>query len=211
MATSKVSSTEFAPIYTDDPVLAGRWFDETDPLTLDLAAMVHELKYGGTSLPRLVSSSGSVMGWAVTAGATVAVPFIGDDDNVSMQATYAVNASPYLGTSSDLSTLAGVIPFQVDTRGWSAVASYHRAWSDQWESNFFVSRLALDIDLPSATPTLRTTRLAANVKWSPVDYFSIGAELGYLHGAIDPKGTSGILTGGSGEQLTGYLFSEFDF
>ena len=211
VATSKVSSTEFAPIYTDDPVLAGRWLYETDPLTLDLAAMVHELKYGGTSLPRLVSSSGSVMGWAVTAGATVAVPFIGDDDNVSMQATYAVNASPYLGTSSDLSTLAGIIPFQVDTRGWSAVASYHRAWSDQWESNFFVSRLALDIDLPSATPTLRTTRLAANVKWSPVDYFSIGAELGYLHGAIDPNGTSGILTGGSGEQLTGYLFSEFDF
>ncbi len=210
--TSGTSSTEFAPIYTDDPVLAGRWLYETDPLTLDLAAMVHELKYGGgTSLPRLVSQSGSVIGWAVTAGATVAVPFIGDDDEVSLQATYAVNASPYLGTSSDLSTLASVIPVQVDTRGWSAVASYHRAWSDQWESNFFVSRLALDISLSSAAPTLRTTRLAANVKWSPVDYFSIGAEVGYLHGAIDPNGTAGIVSGGSGDQLTGYLFSEFDF
>ena len=214
VSTSKASSTDFAPIYTDDPVLAGRWLYETDPLTLDLAAMVHELKYGGSSgtlIPALVNRSGSVIGWAVTAGATVAVPFIGDDDNVSMQATYAVNASPYLGTSSDLSTLASVVPVQVDTRGWSAVASYHRAWSDQWESNFFVSRLALDISLPGAAPTLRTTRLAANVKWSPVDYFSIGAELGYLHGAIDPNGTAGIVSGGSGEQLTGYLFSEFDF
>ena len=214
VATAKASSNDFAPIYTDDPVLAGRWLYETDPLTLDLAAMVHELKYGGSSgtlIPALVNRSGSATGWAVTAGATVAVPFIGDDDNVSMQATYAVNSSPYLGTSSDLSTLASVIPFKVDTSGWSAVASYHRAWSDKWESNFFVSQLALDISLPGATPTLRTTRLAANVKWSPVDYFSIGAEVGYLHGAIDANGTVGILSGASGEQLTGYLFSEFDF
>ena len=74
------------------------------------------------------------------------MPFIGDDDAVSMQATYAVDASPYLGTSKDLSTLASVMPFKVDTRGWSAVISYHRAWSDEWESNVFVSRLALDIN-----------------------------------------------------------------
>ena len=210
--TSGTSSTEFAPIYTDDPVLAGRWLYETDPLTLDLAAMVHELKYGGgTSLPRLVNRSGSVIGWAVTAGATVAVPFVGDDDNVSLQATYAVNASPYLGTNTDLSTLASVIPFEVDTRGWSAVASYHRAWSEQWATNVFASRLVLDISLPGASPAARATRLAGNVKWSPVDYFSIGAELGYAHVAIDLNGTAGILSGGSGELLTGYLFAEFDF
>ncbi len=147
----------------------------------------------------------------MTAGATVALPFISDDDNVSMQATYAVNASPYLGTNSDLSQLASVIPFKVDTRGWSAVASYHRAWSDEWESNVFVSYLALDISLPGANPTVRTTRLAANVKWSPVDYFSIGTEVGYVDSKIEPNGTAGILSGASGEQLTGYLFAEFDF
>ncbi len=212
--TSRASSTEFAPIHTEDPVLAARWLYETDPLTLDLAAMVHQLKYGGSSgtlIPALVNRSGSTSGWAVTAGATIAVPFIGDDDNVSMQATYAVNASPYLGTNADLSTIASVIPFRADTRGWSAVVSYHRVWSDQWESNVFVSRLVLDIGIPGASPAVRSTRLAANVKWSPVDYFSIGAELGYLDARIDLNGTAGISSGASGEQLTGYLFAELDF
>jgi hypothetical protein len=212
--TSSTSSTEFAPIHTDDPVLAARALYETDPVTLNVAAMVHELKYGGSSgtvIPALVNRSGSVAGWAVTAGATVAVPFISDDDNVSTQVTYAVNASPYLGTNSDLSTLASVLPFKVDTRGWSAVASYHRAWSDQWESNVFVSYLALDISLPGSNPTVRTTRLAANVKWSPVDYFSIGAEIGYVDTKIEPNGSVGILSGVGGEQLTGYLFGEVNF
>jgi hypothetical protein len=212
--TSQTSSTEFAPIYTDDPVLAGRWLYETDPLTVSLAAMVHRLKYGGgggTIIPALVKRSGSVDGWAATAGATIAVPFMGDDDNVSLQATYAVNASPYLGTNTDLSTLASVIPFKVDTRGWSVVASYHRAWSDEWESNAFVSWLALDISVPGASPAVRTMRLAANVKWSPVDYFSIGAELGYLDVRVEPNSTVGIVSDTSGEQLTGYLFAEFDF
>ncbi len=212
--TSNAGSIEFAPIYTGDPVLAARWLYETDPLTLDLAGMVHRLHYGsdsGSILPALANRSGSVLGWAVTAGATVPLPALGDDDNVSAQATYAVNASPYLGTSSDLSTLASVIPFKVDTRGWSAVASYHRAWTDEWETNVFVSYLALDIDLPGASPALRTVRLAGNVKWSPLDYVSVGAELGYLHVQADANGSVGIVSGASGEQVTGYLFAELDF
>ena len=176
--------------------------------------MVHraEIRRRQRRLPRLVNRSGSVTGWAVTAGATVALPFISDDDNVSMQATYAVNASPYLGTNSDLSQLASVIPFKVDTRGWSAVASYHRAWSDEWESNVFVSYLALDISLPGANPTVRTTRLAANVKVVASGLFQHrrGSRLS-RYVKIEPNGTAGIVSGASGEQLTGYLFAEFDF
>ncbi|MGA7972778.1 MAG: porin [Pseudolabrys sp.] len=212
--TSSTSSTEFAPIYTDDPVLAGRWLYETDPLTLDLAGMVHRLHYGGDNgsiIPALANRSGSVLGWAITAGVTVALPALGDDDKVSGQVTYAANASPYLGTNSDLSTLASVIPFKVDTRGFSAVASYHRAWTDEWETNVFVSYLALDIDLPAASPAVRTVRLAANVQWSPLDYVTVGAELGYLHVRADPNGTVGVVSNVSGEQLTGYLFAELDF
>ena len=100
--TSSPSDKLFAPIYPDDPVLAARWLYETDPLTVQFSGMVHRLKYGGdsgTRFPRLVRQSGSADGWAATAGATVAVPFIGDDDEASGQATYAVNASPYLGTN----------------------------------------------------------------------------------------------------------------
>ena len=214
LPTSGTSSKVFAPIYPDDPVLGGRFLYETDPLTVQVSAIVHELKYGGSSpnlLPRLVKQSGSVEGWAATAGATIAVPFIGDDDTVSMQATYAVDASPYLGTSNDLSTLASAVPFKVDTRGWSAVVSYHRAWSDEWESNVFVSRLALDIDAPGATPTVRTVRFAANLKWLPKSYISLGAEVGYADVELEPNGVIGLLSGSTGRQWTGYLFAEFDF
>lgn len=212
--TSSPSDKLFAPIYPDDPVLAVRWLYETDPLTVQVSGMMHRLKYGGESdirIPRLANRTGRVDGWAATAGATVALPFINDDDEASMQATYAVNASPYLGTNMDLSTLASVIPFKVDTRGWSAVVSYHHAWSDQWESNVFVSRLALDISVLGAYPTVRTTRWGANVKWSPVSYITVGAELGYQDTRVEPNGTIGILNGNSGQQLTGYLFAEFDF
>lgn len=212
--TASPSEKLFAPIYPDDPVLAARWLYETDPLTLQVSGMVHRLDYGndsGMPLPSLVRSSGSVGGWAAAAGATVSLPFIGDDDQASAQVTYAVNASPYLGTNEDLSTLASVVPFKVDTRGWSAVVSYHRAWSDEWESNVFVSRLALDITLPGATPTVRTARWGANVKWSPVGYMTLGAELGYVDTHIAPNGTVGILSDAGGRQLTGYLFAEFDF
>ena len=212
--TSSPSDKLFAPIYPDDPVLAARWLYETDPLTVQVSAMAHRLKYGGGSeirIPRLANRTGSADGWVVTGGATAALPFISDDDNVSTQVTYAVNASTYLGTSMDLSTLASVIPFKVDTRGWSAVISYHRAWSDVWESNVFVSRLALDISVLGANPTVRTTRWGANVKWSPVRYITFGAELGYQDTRIEPNGAIGILSGVSGQQLTGYLFAEFDF
>ena len=212
--TSRTSSKIFAPIYPDDPVLGGRFLYETDPLTVQVSAIYHRLKYGGGTgplLPRLVRQTGSADSWAATAGATVALPFMSDDDAVSIQATYAVDASPYLGTSQDLSTLASVLPFKVDTKGWSAVTSYHHAWSDEWASNVFVSRLALDITTPIANPTVRTTRFAANVKWTPKSYFTVGAEIDYVDIHIEPNGVIGILSGSSGQQWTGYLFAELDF
>lgn len=211
--TSSPPPDEFAPLYTDDPVLAARWRYETDPLTVLLAGMMHELKFDGGNrrLPRPAGAPDKVFGWAVTAGATVALPFLGDDDNVSVQATYAVNASPYLGTSSDLSTLASIVPFNVETQGWSAVASYHRAWSERWEANLFVSYLDLDISTPAANPAVQTTRLAGNLIFTPVKGIRFGGELGFIDARLELNGPFGLLNGASGRQLTGYLFADVEF
>jgi hypothetical protein len=65
--------------------------------------------------------------------------------------------------------------------------------------------------LPGSNPTVRTTRWGANVKWSPESYVTLGAELGYVDTRIEPNGVIGIISGSSGQQLTGYLFAELDF
>ena len=87
-----------------------------------------------------------------------------------MQATYAVNASPYLGTAADLSSLASTIPVLVTTEGWSIVGSYHHVWSEHWESNVMASYLALDTSTRSASiPPSARGATPANLIWKPVD------------------------------------------
>ena len=210
--TSQTNSRLFAPVYPKDPVVALRWLYETDPLSVQLAAMTHRAKVEPErQIPGVAGRPDHFSGWAATAGATVALPMIHEDDEISGQATYAANASSYLGTKSDLSTLANTLPFSVETRGWSAVASYHRQWSDQWESNVFVSRLELDITTPLGDPRLRSTRYAGNLIFKPRDDIKIGGELGLLDVWIENRGLLGVVRGASGRGLTGYLFVAADF
>ncbi len=53
----------------------------------------------------------------VTSGLTLPVKWGEDGNAFSMQATYAVNASSYLGTVADLSTLSSIIGVPVDDEG----------------------------------------------------------------------------------------------
>jgi hypothetical protein len=130
---------------------------------------------------------------------------------VSLQASYAVNASPYLGTAADLSSLANTIPVLVTTEGWSIVGSYHHVWSEHWESNVMASYLALDLSLRHFQPSIRTRRYAGNLIWKPAEAFKVGAEVGYVESDIDPGGPLGLLRGASGKGLIGYLFATWSF
>lgn len=211
--TRQTNSKLFAPVYPDDPVLAARFLYETEPLSVQLAGMVHRAKVEpDRQLPGVLNPPDHIDGWAVTAGTTFAVLPVGEDDEISAQITYAANASSYLGTSSDLSTFASALPFSVDTRGWSVVASYHRPWTEQWESNVFVSHLALDISTPFGDPTLTSTRYAGNLIFKPYGAVKLGAELGYLDLRTEmPSGLTGIVRGVTGRGLTGYLFASVEF
>ncbi|MGE0564194.1 MAG: porin [Pseudolabrys sp.] len=211
VATRETNSRLFAPVYPEDPVLAARWLYETDPLTVSIAAMAHRAEVERERRLPGTNPDNRIKGWAATAGTTFAVPMIGDDDEVSAQATYAVNASSYLGTNSDLSTLASRLPFSVDTRGWSVVVSYHREWTEQWESNVFVSHLALDISSPLGNAAIRSTRYAGNIAFKPVEEIKVGGELGFLDVRVEAPLGRNLVVGASGKALTGYLFAEFSF
>jgi hypothetical protein len=121
-----------------------------------------------------------------------------------MQASYAMNAASYLGTSADISMLYSTLAVPVTTRGWSAVGSYHHVWSEHFESNVMASILDLDVSLPHRKPSVRVVRYAANLIWKRDDNFRIGAEIGYV--AVDvARGAPGLFAGAMGNWVAGML------
>ena len=183
-------------------------------MSFQLAGLIHEARINGTH-PLLTflgrPTQFKEIGWAGTVGLTSPLKWGKDGNALSMQATYAVNASPYLGTAADLSSLASTIPVPVTTQGWSIVGSYHHVWSEHWEMNVMASYLALDISTPRFHPSIRTRRYAANLIWKPVDDFKIGGEVGHVESEVDPGGPLGLLRGASGKGLAAYLFATWSF
>ena len=214
LPTTQSAKIKFVTVYPDDPVASARLHYEADDVSFQLSGLVHELRIDGAN-PRLAflnrSSQYKELGWATTGGLTVPVKLGADGSEFSMQASYAVNASPYLGTNADLSSLASSIPVPVTTQGFSIVGSYHHVFSDHWESNVLASYLALDISLPRGSPSVRTRRYAANLIWKPVEDFKIGGEFGYVESDIETGGPLGLVNGASGKALAGYLFATLEF
>jgi hypothetical protein len=212
--TSRENPDAFAPVGWDDPVAAARLYYETDDLTMQLAGMYHEIAVGGggTFLARFGRGHQErLSGWAATFGLTKPTPKISEGSEFSMQVTYAVNASSYLGTTGDLSTFSAVIPMPGETRGWSVVGSYHHVWSEHWESNVMASHIALDITLPHLAPSAKSTRYAANLIWKPVESLQIGGELGWVDFTLKTNGALGFFPIESGSALVSYLFVTWKF
>jgi hypothetical protein len=204
----------FIPVTFEDPVVSARARYEKDDFEVHLSGMMHELKRGGDNpiLARLgLNDSATTPGWAASAGMTVPLPQIHEDNTFTVQATYAVNSSSYLGTKADLATLSGLAPAGAQTRGWSALASYHHVWTKGWETNLFASRLRLDIELPLGRPRVEVRRYAGNLIWEPVSDFKVGAELGYVDAELAPNGVAGVFSGASGRATVGYLFATWTF
>ncbi len=214
LPTTQISGNKFITVYPDDPVGSARLYYDADDVTFQFAGLVHEARISGnhpllTFLGR--PTEFKEIGWVATAGLTAPVKWGKDGSEFSMQATYAVNASPYLGTAADLSSLASTIAVPVTTEGWSIVGSYHHVWSEHWETNVMASYLALDISTRLFHPTIRTRRYAGNLIWKPVEDLKIGAELGYVESEIDPGGPLGLLKGVSGKGAIAYLFATWSF
>jgi hypothetical protein len=209
--TSRSSSDGLRSITTDNPVLSTRFLYETDDLTVHLSGILREARFEPNTLLPFLNRSTTRTGYAVSFGTTVPVKALGEDDEFSMQATYASDASSYLGTAQDLSSLSNTLRTTGPTVGWSVVGSLHHDWSEQWKSNVFVSYLALDAELRTSQPTVRTKRAGANLQFLPVENLSITGELGYVDTQLNADRVVGLFNGTGGRALISYVTVEWKF
>jgi hypothetical protein len=189
-----------------DPVYTLRWRYETGPLTLHLSGLIRRADFSASPLLPLFPDTAAVRtGWAVSFGAKTPVKFVAEDDEASFQASYASDASSYLGTNLDLTTYQHTVRSLGPTTGWSVVGSYHHVWSDEFESNAFASYVRLDGDFLLARPAARSLRTGVNLFWKPADHLKFGVELGTVEMKLEPNGIAGFFDGASGRALVGTL------
>lgn len=206
LPTSPNASTDIWSFDFSSPVYALRWRRETDVFTTHLSGVVRRADFSRSPLlPFLPDTATTRTGWAASAGMTIPAPFIADGDAFSFQTTYAVDASSYLGTTNDLVVYQSIVRSVGPTKGWSAVASYHHEWSEQFESNVFASFVSVKAELLAARPQSDTFRTAVNLFWKPVERLKFGVELGYVDIAIEPNGFAGYFNGNSGRSYIGTL------
>lgn len=206
LPTTRQSTSGFTSFDFAEPVYTARFLHETDPWTLHVSGLVRQADFSKSPLlPFLPKTDTTQTGWAASVGGKVALPFIKDGDEAAAQATYAVDASSYLGTNMDLTTFQNVVRVTGPTTGWSAVASYHHEWTDELESNLYASYVSLEANLLLAKPSGQSLRSAVNLYWSPVDHLKFGVELGYVAMQFDPNGILGFFNGISGHAWTAYF------
>jgi hypothetical protein len=209
--TTRSATEGLRSITTTNPVLTARWLYETDDLTVHVSGLLREARFDPNAILPIFDRPTTRTGRAVSVGATVPVKPLGDDDEFSMQATYAIDASPYLGTTQDLSSLSNTVRVTGPTVGWSVVGSLQHVWSEHWKSNLFASYLAVDAELRLARPTVRTKRAGANLQFLPLETLIITGELGYVDTELHADRVFGFFNGGSGRALISYVTVEWKF
>ncbi len=204
LPTTPQTVTGLKNIDFSDPVYTLRYRYEFDDATYHLSGLARRADFSNSPLLPLFPNTATVRtGWAASAGVRLPVKFIGEDDEFSVQGTYAVDASSYLGISTDLVVYQRTVRSTGPTTGWSAVASYHHVWSEQFESNIFGSYVNLRADLLLAKPEARTFRSGVNLFWKPIDKLKFGIELGYVDMKPEPNGVLGIFDGAGGRGYIG--------
>jgi hypothetical protein len=187
----------------------GRLRYEKDDWTLHVSGAFHNVE---TRAPPLLTGGILVRkGWAASAGVTIPFKALHENDTATVQATYAVDSSIFLGTASDIAFLAAVVPTTGPAKGWSAVGSYVHNWTDKWKTNLFVSQLELSVDLAIAHPSVKTTRAGATLSYEIDDHWQLGTELDYVSARFDLDGTFGIIKGGNISGPTGYVWLKYQF
>jgi hypothetical protein len=195
---------------TTPPYYTSRLRYEKDDWTLHASAAARETDTSRT--PLVPGSEKRQLGWATSLGANIPIKLLGEDDTASIQFTYAVNSRVFLGASTDRAALASIIPGAIaaPTQGWSALGSFEHNWNDKWSSNFFASRLVVDVDAALASPSITSTRVGANLIYQFTKNWQIGAEVSHVNARIDPNGTVGLLNGASFAGKTGFLWLRWE-
>ncbi|MBZ9991245.1 porin [Mesorhizobium sp. BH1-1-5] len=191
------------------PYFTAQLHYEKDDWIMQVSAAAHRQET--PAAPLLDLSAGSRFGWAATAGLTAPVRFAGEDDNFSAGLAYSVDAPAFLGTAADAAAFAARFPTVGPIQGWSAVASYHHKWSDKWESNAFVSYVAVNLDLFATNPSIRTKRYGVNLIFRPAEKWTIGAEVDALSTHAALNGAVGLIPGANLKGTTDFLWVTREF
>jgi len=206
LPTTPQANTGLKNFEFSDPVYTLRWRYETDALTIHMSGLARRADFSASPLlPQFADTAAVRTGWAASAGFKLPAKLIADDDEFTFQATYAVDASSYLGLTTDLTIYQHTVRSISPTVGWSAVGSFHHVWSEQFESNVFASFVTFNADLLLAKPEAQTLRSGINLFWNPMDKLKFGIEFGTVDSKLAPNGVLGIFNGASGRAYIGFL------
>lgn len=155
------------------PVINGRVPDGVARLTYTAGDLTLHLAGALRDAP----GSPPKLGRAGIVGATYALTLLGRPGEVTAQIAGATDAAAYIGSTLD-ATIARQILIPADSsRGFSAVLSARREWTDELASNFYVSRYQITVPFTdSSKGKLRIDRMTANLVWTPVEGFKAGIE-----------------------------------
>jgi hypothetical protein len=135
-------------------------------LTLHLAGALRDVP---GSVPRL--------GRAGIIGATYALTVLGRPGEVTAQIAGATDAAAYIGSTLDATIARQILTPADSSRGFSAVLSARREWTDELASNFYVSRYQITVPFTDFSKgKLRIDRMTANLVWTPVEGLRAGIE-----------------------------------
>lgn len=163
------------PIALDQrPYFALRWLQTLDWGEVHLAAVATNRRISA-SVQR--PDGRSALGYALTAGIRAQFEVLGQQDEASLQMTYADNAVSYLGAALDLGGVAGRVAQAIEARGTSGTAAYTRNWTSQWSSTVFGSIVNVVAARGEADPKIRSLRYGGNLVWKPLEGLSLGVEL----------------------------------
>jgi len=151
------------------------------------------------------------LGRAGIVGATYEAQLLGRTSSLTAQIAGAIDGAPYIGSQLDARTVSRVLLGSDPTRGFSALVSARREWTDELASNAYLSRYWLAVPLAGGyRGEIRIDRLAANLVWTPVDGFKLGVESSIAWAMIALSGRE-VAVGLAGRQISTQLFIERSF
>ncbi|WP_332681524.1 hypothetical protein [Bosea sp. (in: a-proteobacteria)] len=160
---------------------------------------------------REAPSSSSRLGRAGILGVTYESELFGATSSLTAQIAGGIDAAPYIGSQLDGRLVNRVLLGTDPTRGFSALVSTRREWTDEIATNAFISRYWLAVPLAGQVRgEIRIDRVAANLVWTPVEGFKAGIESSVAWARIALSGRE-IQAGLAGRQISTQLFVERSF
>jgi outer membrane murein-binding lipoprotein Lpp len=163
-----------------------------------IAGLLRQLKYQN----RATNIDSTATGWGVSASTKIKV---GAKDDIRLMLTGGEGIGRYVGLNFSNDAVLDASG-ELDSIGVLAgFAAYRHVWAPGWRSSLIWSAQKVDNDLAftGLTANRSAQSIHANLIWSPVTAFDVGAELMFADREIE--------TGASGDMTRLILFAKYGF